>query len=308
MLKKLTLTFLTTNGSRCNFNIASPTISETSPKDLFKPNKIRSVILPYKIEKLTTKRRIDFKSNREHYQQNYDELTVRLNSDPVTSLKTDIIDYSNCRQTLSDVPSLTFYRTHFSVPEIVLSLDRDMDVTRDPVKITKDMLSDNHFIGQIENKFLATVSGGLVLLWDQHALHERIRLEHLQARYLIEEDGASKVLSGPPQGHQPALCRVVVESPLCFQNLPSARQIQLSQKLVDEFVSLVELGAVMPRVPSAVHAQLCSTACRGAIMFGQEISESTARGLLSQISSCAAPFQCAHGRPSIAPVIDINSL
>ena len=60
---------------------------------------------------------------------------------------------------------------------------------------------------------------------------------------------------------------------------------------VDEFVSLVELGAVMPRVPSAVHAQLCSTACRGAIMFGQEISESTARGLLSQISSCAAPFQ-----------------
>ena len=108
------------------------------------------MILPYKIEKLTTKRRIDFKSNREHYQQNYDELTVRLNSDPVTSLKTDIIDYSNCRQTLSDVPSLTFYRTHFSVPEIVLSLDRDMDVTRDPVKITKDMLSDNHFIGQVE--------------------------------------------------------------------------------------------------------------------------------------------------------------
>jgi len=281
---------------------------------------------------LTTKRRIDFKSNREHYQQNYDELTVRLNSNPVTSLKTDIIDYSNCRQTLSDVPSLTFYRTHFSVPEIVLSLDRDMDVTRDPVKITKDMLSDNHFIGQIENKFLATVSGGLVLLWDQHALHERIRLEHLLARYLIEEDGASKVLSGPPQetvildisdsniavlkNFKDSLAafglkmsgRVVVESPLCFQNLPSARQIQLSQKLVDEFVSLVERGAVMPRVPSAVHAQLCSTACRGAIMFGQEISESTARGLLSQISSCAAPFKCAHGRPSIAPVIDINSL
>ena len=61
--------------------------------------------------------------------------------------------------------------------------------------------------------------------------------------------------------------------------------------LVAELVDVIERGTAMPRLPRTVHAQLCSTACRGAIMFGQEISEATARDLLAQISNCSAPFQ-----------------
>ena len=38
----------------------------------------------------------------------------------------------------------------------------------------------------MDEKFLATVCGGLLVLWDQHAVHERVRLERLLAEALVE--------------------------------------------------------------------------------------------------------------------------
>ena len=64
-----------------------------------------------------------------------------------------------------------------------------------PMKIEKDLLKENVFIGQIENKFLVSVAQGILLLWDQHALHERIRLEHLQAKFIFSSGETCSVLS-----------------------------------------------------------------------------------------------------------------
>ena len=44
-------------------------------------------------------------------------------------------------------------------------------------------------------------------------------------------------------------------------------------------------------VHRTIHNLLCSLACRGAIMFGESISDSVARELLDLIATCAAPFQ-----------------
>lgn len=45
-----------------------------------------------------------------------------------------------------------------------------------------------------------------------------------------------------------------------------------------------------------------SKACRGAIMFNDELSVAQCRDLVQQLSQCTFPFQCAHGRPSIVPL------
>jgi hypothetical protein len=29
---------------------------------------------------------------------------------------------------------------------------------------------------------------------------------------------------------------------------------------------------------------------------------------LADLQKCSAPFQCAHGRPSVAPIVDVNKL
>eukprot|EP01138_Halocafeteria_seosinensis_P012305 gb/GECG01012574.1/.p1 GENE.gb/GECG01012574.1/~~gb/GECG01012574.1/.p1 ORF type:complete len:755 (+),score=82.40 gb/GECG01012574.1/:1-2265(+) len=55
--------------------------------------------------------------------------------------------------------------------------------------------------------------------------------------------------------------------------------------------------------PSFVKRILNSKACRGAIMFGDILSTDAMRRLVSNLEQCQLPFQCAHGRPSISPLL-----
>ena len=44
----------------------------------------------------------------------------------------------------------------------------------------------------------------------------------------------------------------------------------------------------------------------GAIKFGDKLSVDECITLIGQLSQCNLPFQCAHGRPSLIPVLDIK--
>ncbi|KAF2363283.1 DNA mismatch repair protein C-terminal [Trinorchestia longiramus] len=44
-------------------------------------------------------------------------------------------------------------------------------------------------------------------------------------------------------------------------------------------------------------------ACRGAVRFGQRLRRCQCVSLLQALSKCHLPFQCAHGRPSLAPLV-----
>lgn len=46
----------------------------------------------------------------------------------------------------------------------------------------------------------------------------------------------------------------------------------------------------------------------GAIKFNDSLSRDECHSLVASLSSCQLPFQCAHGRPSIAPLVDILHL
>jgi DNA mismatch repair protein MLH3 len=43
-------------------------------------------------------------------------------------------------------------------------------------------------------------------------------------------------------------------------------------------------------------------------MFNDELSIEQCKTLLSRLAECAFPFQCAHGRPSMIPLLDLDSL
>lgn len=56
-------------------------------------------------------------------------------------------------------------------------------------------------------------------------------------------------------------------------------------------------------LPSALRNTLNSRACRYAIMFHTELSRNRCKVLLRELATtCAFPFQCAHGRPSCVPL------
>jgi len=57
--------------------------------------------------------------------------------------------------------------------------------------------------------------------------------------------------------------------------------------------------------PPAVQRILNYRACHSAVKFGDPLSPAEQERLLQQLSTCKFPFNCAHGRPSLSPIIVI---
>lgn len=58
--------------------------------------------------------------------------------------------------------------------------------------------------------------------------------------------------------------------------------------------------------PVALVELFQSKACRSAIKFGDELTKEQCITLIDKLSNCMFPFQCAHGRPSLVPLMDLS--
>ncbi|KAI1007833.1 hypothetical protein K3495_g405 [Podosphaera aphanis] len=58
--------------------------------------------------------------------------------------------------------------------------------------------------------------------------------------------------------------------------------------------------------PVGILDLLNSRACRSAIMFNDELSRESCDYLIRQLANCVFPFQCAHGRPSMVPLVSLD--
>ncbi|KAI9778786.1 MAG: DNA mismatch repair protein [Geoglossum umbratile] len=69
----------------------------------------------------------------------------------------------------------------------------------------------------------------------------------------------------------------------------------------------VDWWRVIGGCPKGILDMLNSRACRSAIMFNDELSLDECRALVSRLVECKLPFQCAHGRPSMIPLVDLRA-
>ncbi|RYP88197.1 hypothetical protein DL769_000295 [Monosporascus sp. CRB-8-3] len=58
--------------------------------------------------------------------------------------------------------------------------------------------------------------------------------------------------------------------------------------------------------PQGILDMINSRACRSAIMFNDKLSYGECVDLVRRLADCAFPFQCAHGRPSMVPLLDLG--
>ncbi|OAA37645.1 DNA mismatch repair protein [Metarhizium rileyi] len=58
--------------------------------------------------------------------------------------------------------------------------------------------------------------------------------------------------------------------------------------------------------PQGILELLHSRSCRSAIMFNDELSKGECEHMVQRLSQCVFPFQCAHGRPSLVPLVDMG--
>eukprot|EP00064_Thunnus_orientalis_P014806 superscaffoldBa00002634_g14853 len=234
-----------------------------------------------------------------------------------------------------------------------------------PYRFSKAMIHSMKVIHQVDKKFLACLintrdeesaahtktEGNLLVLLDQHAAHERVRLENLVAdSYEDDPDapGQRRLCSStifPPleisvteeelrllrscQAHlqslglevkfsQAAEPQVLVgKVPLCFVEKESNElrrgRTSVIKPIVEEYLReqielLCSAGRVRGTLPLTVLKVLASLACHGAIKFNDSLNRDECCSLVASLSSCQLPFQCAHGRPSIAPLVDILHL
>ena len=59
--------------------------------------------------------------------------------------------------------------------------------------------------------------------------------------------------------------------------------------------------------PQGILDMLNSRSCRSAIMFNDELTIGECQTLVKRLAACAFPFQCAHGRPSMIPLVQLGS-
>ncbi|SPO27615.1 related to MLH3 - insertion and deletion mismatch repair protein [Ustilago trichophora] len=63
----------------------------------------------------------------------------------------------------------------------------------------------------------------------------------------------------------------------------------------------------MSRVlPSSLMEVVKSTACRSAIMFNDQLSKEASERLVRRLATCKFPFGCAHGRPTLVPLCQVE--
>ncbi|CAB4054241.1 SH3 domain-binding protein 5 homolog,SH3 domain-binding protein 5-like,SH3 domain-binding protein 5 [Lepeophtheirus salmonis] len=141
------------------------------------------------------------------------------------------------------------------------------------MKFDKSVFQNLKVLYQLDNKVIVTLlNDEVVVLLDQHAVHERIR------------SNESKYNTNTP------LKELIIL--LCN----------------DIYQNILDLGTETKILPKTIQDVLNSQACRGAIKFGDPLSLKECDDLIQDLQYCQTPFQCAHGRPSIAPIINLNTL
>ncbi|XP_075048719.1 DNA mismatch repair protein Mlh3 [Mixophyes fleayi] len=225
-----------------------------------------------------------------------------------------------------------------------------------PYRFTKEMVHTMKVVEQVDNKFIAclmdtkmeqTGGGNLLVLVDQHAAHERVRLEQLiadsfqasseecgrrlkvsvvdppleldlteeQYRLLRTRAGTLRrvglSLLFPDSGNNRVL---VSEIPLCFVEKEASEthrgRTTVAKRIVQEFLQeQAQVPGAGPRtLPGTVLRVLASQACHGAVKFNDPLSLEESRHLMRSLARCSLPFQCAHGRPAILPLADLQHM
>ncbi|KAK0604478.1 hypothetical protein LWI29_015995 [Acer saccharum] len=211
-----------------------------------------------------------------------------------------------------------------------------------PESINKSCLEDAKVLQQVDKKFIAVVAGGTLAVIDQHAADERIRLEELRHKVLSGEAktmtylDAEQELVLPEIGYQLLhsyaeqikdwgwICNIHNQSSKSFEKnlnllnrqptivtllaVPCILGVNLSDVDLLEFLQQLADTDGSSTMPPSVLRVLNSKACRGAIMFGDSLLPSECSLIVEELKQTSLCFQCAHGRPTTVPLVNLEAL
>lgn len=215
-------------------------------------------------------------------------------------------------------------------------------------KLSRASLKGAQVVAQVDEKYilikLINISGGHVLVMvDQHAADERVRVEALWKEFFSPSTQAipiqkhiafslTKYESTLFMQHSSTFAHWhityhLIQSPpqLVVKSLPSVvldrclEQPDLVISLLRTYVRELEEDNITPnfnthgswisrisKAPKILIDMINSKSCRSAIMFNDHLDVDACRVLIRRLAGCDLPFQCAHGRPSMIPIVDLS--
>ncbi|XP_045535425.1 protein PFF0380w-like [Papilio machaon] len=216
-------------------------------------------------------------------------------------------------------------------------------INKDPncLKFDTQSLKNAKVFGQVDRKFIVAElkSDNLnmkhLVLFDQHAVHERIRLEENLSDYKdfnqwnsvncekisikLSKDHVLYLNNFKDKFQQLGLdWKIENESLITINAVPKAifgkycRQADVIMQsiknlIIEEIKAIKTQGGNTLSYPKSIMDLVFSEACRYAIKFGDKLSKRECATLISSLSSCRIPFQCAHGRPVLAVLSDLKT-
>ena len=171
-------------------------------------------------------------------------------------------------------------------------------------------------IGQVFGTYWIIEYDGYMYMIDQHAAHEKVNYERLMERVRNRRAASQYIYPPIMMSLSAAEAEAVEKSMEVFAELgyeieeAGGREIivravpsdlpELSRKeLLSEIIaSLCEAGGSM--APEILRDRIASMSCKAAVKGNSELSEAEMRALIGELLSLQDPYNCPHGRPTIA--------
>ncbi|XP_055803099.1 DNA mismatch repair protein MLH3-like isoform X3 [Solanum dulcamara] len=212
-----------------------------------------------------------------------------------------------------------------------------------PDTIDKNCLEGAKVLQQVDKKFIPIVGGTTLAIIDQHAADERIRLEELREKVLSGQKRTTTYLDSeqelvmPEIGYQLLhnyadqiqnwgwICNIHSQASRSFTSrnlnlihkqptsvtllaVPCILGVNLTDVDLLEFLQQLADTDGSSIVPPSVNRVLNNKACRSAIMFGDALLPSECSLIVEELKQTSLCFQCAHGRPTTVPLVNMGAL
>jgi DNA mismatch repair protein MutL len=204
---------------------------------------------------------------------------------------------------------------HGSVGQMAMEIQRTadtetLDASRAPMSEQLPML---RVLGQIRQTYIIAEGPDGLYLIDQHAAHERILFEQLQAEQTAMAV-SSQALLEPLTIDLPTQQRELLEAlsdqlaAFGFDIAPFGGDTCLVRAIpaamnptqVPETISeLLDAATESRNTSLSLESTLAVIVCHSAIRAGQTLSQDEARELIRQLEDTKAPYTCPHGRPTM---------
>ncbi|KAK9164907.1 hypothetical protein Scep_000098 [Stephania cephalantha] len=215
----------------------------------------------------------------------------------------------------SELPLAVGYISDFYISSGVLHL---AGVSLVPDSISKDCLNDSKVLLQLDKKFIPVVGGRILSVIDQHAADERIQLEELREKVLSGE-GKTVAYLDAEQELVPCILGVNLTEKDLLEFLEQLAETDGSSNMPPSVLRVLNFKSCRGRLKSLsasldiVLAYIPAHPCfyfraLGAIMFGDALLPSECSLIIEELKKTSLCFQCAHGRPTTVPLVNLGAL